>query len=76
LKEVELELKKCWLKEFSSQWSGQLSKGGCGPLFIAPKRNLPVGVSEIQTCPTKRLDMFEKDYWNPILATDMFDTGT
>jgi hypothetical protein len=76
LKETELELKKCWFKEFSSQWSGQLSKGGCGPLFIAPKRNLPVRVSEIRTCPTKRPDMFEKDYWNPILATDMFDTRT
>jgi hypothetical protein len=40
--------------------------------FIAPKRNLSVGVSKIQTCPGWGADMSANGYWNPALAPDMF----
>jgi hypothetical protein len=49
---------------------------GCGPPFITLKRNLPIGVSKILTCPTKGPYMFEKGYWNPTLAPNMSDIGT
>jgi hypothetical protein len=38
--------------------------------LIAPIGNLPIGVSKIQTCPSRRSDISEKYLWNPILAPD------
>jgi hypothetical protein len=58
----------------SVEWTNELK--GCVPPFIAPKRNLSVEVSEIQTCPTMRPDMSEKGYWNSSLAPDMSGVGT
>jgi hypothetical protein len=43
--------------------------------FYSPKRNLFIGVSKIQTCPARGPDKFEKGYWNPALAPDMFGVG-
>jgi hypothetical protein len=58
----------------SVEWPNKVR--GRGPPFITPKRNLPVGVSEFQTCPARGLDMSANDYWNLALATDMSGTGT
>jgi hypothetical protein len=53
-----------------------MEQRGRGPPFIAPKRNLPVRVSEIQTCSARRPDMSGNHYWNPILAPEMSGAGT
>jgi hypothetical protein len=58
----------------SVEWPNELK--GHGPPFIAPKRNLPIGVSEIQTCPGWRPDMSAKRLWNPALPLDMSSAGT
>jgi hypothetical protein len=58
----------------SVEWPNELR--GHVPPFIAPKRNLPIGVLEIQTCPARGPDMSRKGYWNPALAPDMSDVGT
>jgi hypothetical protein len=39
--------------------------------FYTPKGNMPIGLSEIRTCPTRSLDISGKCYWNPVLAPDM-----
>jgi hypothetical protein len=57
----------------SVEWPNELM--GHGPPFIAPKRNLPIGVFKIQTCPIRGPDMSGKGYWNPALASDMFSVG-
>jgi hypothetical protein len=46
------------------------------PLFIAPKRNLFVGVVEIRIYSARGLDMSINCYWNPALALDMSGVGT
>jgi hypothetical protein len=62
---------------FSSQWSGQISEGGGGAdLFLYPKTNVTVRISEIQTCLARRLDISEKHYWNLVLAPDMSGAWT
>jgi hypothetical protein len=42
---------------------------GCGPPFIAPKRNLLVGVSEIQTCQSRGVGLVRKWLLEPGLGT-------
>jgi hypothetical protein len=49
---------------------------GCGAPFIAPKKNLPIGVSEIRTCPARKPAMSRKGYWNLVLVPDMSHVGT
>jgi hypothetical protein len=44
----------------SVEWPNELR--GRGHPFIAPKRNLFVGVSEIWTCPARGPNMSGKDY--------------
>jgi hypothetical protein len=58
----------------SVEWPNKL----CGrrPPFIAPKRNLSVGVSEIWICLTSGPDMSGKCYWNLTLALDMSGVET
>jgi hypothetical protein len=46
----------------------------CGP-FIAPQRNMPVGVSETRTCLSWGPDMSSNHLWNPTLESDKFDSG-
>jgi hypothetical protein len=54
---------------YSSELSGQPSCGR-GRSFIAPKRNLPVGVLENQTCPVSGAGHM----WNPSLEPSL-DVG-
>jgi hypothetical protein len=51
LRERGFYLKKGWFKVYSSELSGQLSWGGRGGPFIAPRKKLPVGVLETWACP-------------------------
>jgi hypothetical protein len=59
------------------QVSGVVKRAeGAWASFYSPKRNLPIGVSEIRTCPTRGPDMSAKGYWNPALAPDISGAGT
>jgi hypothetical protein len=44
--------------------------------FYTPQGNLPVGVSETQTCPCLGLDMSGQPYWNPTGELDKFGFET
>jgi hypothetical protein len=62
LRERGFDLKKGWFKLYSSELIGQ-SGWGRGGAFIAPRRNLPVGVSEKRICPVSG----DGHVWNPSL---------
>jgi hypothetical protein len=50
------------------------AKGRRDP-FIAPKRNLPIGMSETWTCRGWRSDMSDNSFYNPALAPDISGAG-
>jgi hypothetical protein len=68
LRERGFELKKGWFKVYSSELSGQPSWGRVGP-FMAPRRNLPVGVSRTRTCLVLRVGHVQNPSLEPGLST-------
>jgi hypothetical protein len=66
-----LELNRLSQRVCKLQLVAKWAEAAWGP-FIAPQGNLPIGVSEIQTCPSWGPDMSGNHLWNPTLEPDKF----